>query len=71
MTATEGHEESAESVMEDELEELGLHRYGPGRRKKEAPMSSSTWANQEFRYGKRYQPSREERYLEEQRYRRR
>ena len=65
MTATEGHEESAESVMEDELEELGLHRYGPGRREKEAPMSGSAWANQEFMYGKRYQPSREERYLEE------
>ena len=37
----------------------------PGAEKRSAPMSVWTWINQEFKYGKRYQPSREDRYLEE------
>ena len=67
MTATEGHEEAASAVREAELEELRRSR----RHREEAFMSCATVANQEFLYGRRYQPTREERYLEEQRYRRR
>ena len=61
---TEGHEEAAEAVTEDELEELGGTARVPDA-EKEAPMSVWTRINQEFRYSRRYQPSREERYLEE------